>query len=492
MIGAHWPVLQVIVPLLAGPLCVLLRSPRAAWLCFTAASLFSAAVAATLLATVLDAGAQHYALGGWPAPFGIVYVIDAANALVLLLVSTVAALVALYAGRLVEAEIPRERIYLFYACLCLCLAGLLGITATGDAFNVFVFLEISSLSAYTLIALGRRRQALLAAIQYLMMGTVGGTFVLTGIGLAYALTGTLNMADLAERLAALPNSPARMAAVCFVALGLGIKAAVFPLHGWLPGAYGEAPSAVSSFLSATATKVAIYALARFTLAVFGAAYVFDVLGGTTVGLGLGSLAMLFGAAAACRQTELRRLLAFSSVGQIGYIVVGLSLANAAGVSAAFLHLVAHGVIKAALFALAGVLALRATDLRVADLAGLGRRHPWAFCALLLGGLGLIGVPLTAGFVSKWALALALIDGGHWWVLSTMLGSSLLAVIYVWRLVEVAWFDEAPADSAPLAAPAGAALAIAGLSALSLAIGIGALPVPDWAAAAAAALLGPAP
>ena len=199
MMSQHFPVLQVLVPLLAGPLCVLLRSATGAWLVFAAASWIATALAAALLFGVLASGPISYALGGWPAPFGIVYAIDAANALVLLLVSLIAAAVSVYAREPVAREIPAERAYLFYACLCLCLAGLLGIVATGDAFNVFVFLEISSLSGYTLIALGRRRQALLAAMQYLIMGTVGGTFLLIGIGLAYALTGTLNMADMAVR-----------------------------------------------------------------------------------------------------------------------------------------------------------------------------------------------------------------------------------------------------------------------------------------------------
>ena len=489
----HFPVLQVVVPLLAAPLCVLLRSATGAWLTFAAASWVALALSISLLVGVQMFGPIEYEMGGWPAPFGIVYLIDAANAFVLVLVSGIAAVLAPYARSLVAREIPAERIYLFYACLCLNLAGLLGITATGDAFNVFVFLEISSLSGYALIALGRRRQALLAAIQYLVMGTVGGTFLLLGIGLAYALTGSLNMADMAVRIAELPASNALSAAVIFCCLGLAIKAAVFPLHGWLPSAYSEAPAAVNSFVSATGTKVAIYALARFAFTIFGAGLAFGAVGLGEAGLLLGSAGMLFGAAAACLQTDLRRILAYSSVSQIGYIIVGLSLATSAGVAAAFLHIAAHAVIKATLFALAGWLALRLGGVQLQQLAGLGRRMPWTFAAFVLGGLGLIGVPLTAGFISKWALLLALIEAGQLWVLGALLVSSLLAVVYVWRIVEAMWFTPAP-ENIDGAAPGTAeawpvAISIAVLSALSLAIGLGLLPVADWSLAAANALLG---
>ena len=443
---AHLPALQVVLPLLAAPLCVLLRSPRGAWAVFAAAAAVSLACAALLLRQVTLAGAVHYAMGAWPPPFGIEYVIDAANAYVLMLVSLIAVVVAVYGRRSIEAEIESRRIYLYYACLCLCLTGLLGIAATGDAFNVFVFLEISSLSSYVLIALGRRRQALLAAFQYLILGTIGATFLLIGIGLAYALTGTLNMADLAQRLPALYGTRTLTAAVAFVGVGLALKMAVFPLHAWLPNAYAEAPSAASAFLAATGTKVAIYAFLRFAFTVFGAALVFERLPGRDFGLVLGSVAMLAGSAVACLQPDFKRLLAWSSVAQIGYIVVGFSLATQPGLAAAFLHLFNHAIIKCALFCAAGMVMLRLGGTALEDLAGLGRRMPLTFAAIVIGGLGLIGVPFTAGFVSKWALVQALIEQRHWAVVAAVLGSSLLALAYVGRIVEIAWFREPPAGA----------------------------------------------
>lgn len=489
MIASHLPLWPVLLPLLAAPLCLLLRAPRAAWWAWSLAAAGSLAASALLLARTAAGEVLHYALGGWPAPFGIVYRIDAANALMLALLGVVAAGVALHAWPSVAREIPRERIAAFCACLCLCLAGLAGICATGDAFNLFVFLEISSLSGYTLIALGRRRQALLAAIRYLILGTVGGTFVLAGIGLAYALTGTLNMADMASRLAALEPSAALLAACALVTVGLAIKAAVVPLHGWLPGAYAEAPTAGAALLSGTGTKVALYALARLGIAMFGTAVLFGALDAGSAGLLLGSLGMVLGAAVACRQDELRRLLAWSSVAQIGYLVAALSLASPAGVSAAFLHMVAHGLIKAALFLLAGSLALRLGAVRLADLAGLSRRAPLCFALLVFGGLGLIGVPSTAGFVGKWALVLALVEAGRWGVLAAVVVSSLLAVVYVWRIVEQAFFTASTREEPLPRLSATESLALAVLSLASLAIGLGLLPLGAAADAAAAALLG---
>ncbi|MDD3764360.1 MAG: proton-conducting transporter membrane subunit [Nevskiales bacterium] len=491
---AHLPILQVALPLLAAPLCVLLRSARAAWWIYLLASVAAFGSALLLASSVATHGPLHYAVGNWAPPFGIAYVIDAANAFVLVLVSGIAVATAIYAPRSIAAEIDPQRVYLYYACLCLCLTGLLGIVATGDAFNVFVFLEISSLSSYALIALGKRRQALLAAFRYLVMGTLGGTFVLIGIGLAYAVTGTLNMADLAQRLPALYGNRTLTAAVGFVSVGLAIKAAVFPLHAWLPSAYAEAPSAAGVFLSATGTKVAIYAFLRFAFGIFGAGLVFGHLPMSALILIVGTAAMLAGAAIACYQDDLKRILAWSSVGQIGYIVVGLGLASQQGLSAAFLHISAHALIKGGLFATAGIVALRLGTTRIDALAGLARSAPAVFVALLLGGLGLIGVPLTAGFVSKWALVMALIEADQWAVIAAVLLSSLLALVYVGRIIEVAWFREPPllADTAQPSTPAPMALAMWGLVGVSLVAGVYAAPLSRAATAAAAALLGTAP
>jgi multicomponent Na+:H+ antiporter subunit D len=485
---AQLPALQVLIPLLCAPFCVVLRSRTAAWLVFLLAALGSLGSAILLAERVAAGETLRYSMGAWPAPHGIEYVINSFNTPVLLLVSAIAVVVAVYSRRSLAAEVDAKRLSLVYTCMCLALTGLLGIAVTGDAFNAFVFLEITSLSSYALIAMGRRRRALLATFRYLVIGTVGAVFILIGIGLAYAVTGTLNMADLAQRLAEIQGNRALYAACVFVFVGLAIKMAMFPLHAWLPEAYAEAPSAVSTFLAATSTKVAIYLFLRFAFTVFGVTLVFGTLPIDRIGLVLASLAMLIGSAVACFQTDVKYLLAWSSIAQIGYIMAGVSLATVSGVSAAYLHMINHAVIKAALFGAAGLLMLQLGSVKLTALSGLGRRMPWTFAAILLAGLGLVGVPLTAGFVSKWALATALIEEGQWPVLAAVLISSLLALVYVGRIVEAAWFRSPTTFTVARKAPASMVAAVWFLVLLSVYFGVDATLPAGLADSAASALL----
>lgn len=444
LIWNNLPALQVVLPMLAAPLIVFIRLPRLAWWIATVTVWLGFAVSCALLVAWARAGGMiEYAMGGWEAPFGIVYRVDALCIFVLLLVNGVAAVVMPYARLSIASEIPEHRLHLFYALFLLCLTGLLGIVITGDAFNVFVFLEISSLASYAIIAMGPDRRAVTAAFQYLILGTTGGTFLLIGIGLMYMVTGTLNMADLAARLPFAEEERTVTAALAFTAVGLAIKLAAFPLHQWLPNAYTFAPNAVTVFLAATATKVAAYAIIRFLFGVFGQDYAEATPIGEIARV-LAVAAMLAGSLVAIFQTNLKRLLAWSSVAQIGYIVLGISLATVWGLKAGLLHMLNHAVIKGALFMAVGAVAYRLGSVALSDWDGIGKRMPWTMAAFVAGGLALIGVPLTAGFVSKWALleaALAQGDRGSMFYTAAILIASLLAVVYIWRIVERAYFRE---------------------------------------------------
>lgn len=437
--------LVVVAPLLAAPVCALLRRGRGAWALALAASLFAFGAAWTLLQGVLSHGPSSYFIGSWAAPWGIEYRVDEASAWVLLVVGAIGAVTLAFARDSVEREVEAGSIPLFYTAWLLCLAGLLGMTVTADAFNVFVFLEISSLSSYVLVSFGARRQALAAAFRYLVLGTIGATFLLIGVGLLYQATGTLNMGDLAERLPALGPHRTVSAAFGFLVVGLAIKSAVYPLHVWLPGAYAFAPSAVSAFLAGTATKVSLYLLLRFAFTVFGLEFV-SAGAVPAILAAAGTVGVLAASVAAVRQDDAKRLLAYSSVAQVGYLVLGASLASAAGVAAALVHLFNHALMKTALFLCLGCVAYRIGSTRIDDLAGLGRRMPWTMAAFVVGGLSLIGVPLTAGFVGKWYLVAAAFERGWWPVAAAMLAASLVAVAYVWKMVEAAYFRRPATDA----------------------------------------------
>ena len=450
------PALQVVVPLLSAPLClVLARWPRLVWALCTAVTWAALAIAVSLLKSVLADGPISYAMGGWAAPWGIEYRIDVVSAYVALIVTGIASVVLPYAYTSAALYIRDDRIPLFYALMMLCFTGLLGMTVTGDAFNVFVFLEISSLSMYGLISLGQDRRALTAAFQYLVMGTIGGTFVLIGIGFLYVVTGTLNMADLAARLPEVTQLRTLHTAFAFLVVGIGLKLAMFPLHLWLPNAYAYAPSPATVFIAATATKVAVYILLRFVFTVIGPEIAYQDLPFGEIAMVLAVLGLLTGSFVAIFQRNIKRMLAYSSVAQIGYILLGISLATVMGLEASLLHLFNHALMKGALFMAMGCFFYRIRSSRIEDLAGIGRRMPWTFAAFVIGGLSLIGVPLTVGFVSKWYLVLASLQEGYWALAVLILVGSLLAVIYVWRVVEAAWFATpsaraAEAREAPLA------------------------------------------
>jgi len=436
---AHLPVLQVIVPLLAAPLCLMLRRPRLVWLFSLLVSTCTFLISILLLQQVMVSGIVIYELGGWEAPWGIEYRIDKLSAYLLLIISAISTVILLAAQVSIEKEISEDKQTLFYVLYLLFLTGMLGIIATGDAFNVFVFLEISSLSAYALIALGNDRRALWASFQYLIMGTIGATFILIGIGMMYQMTGTLNMADLSERLPELSQTRTVFAAFTFVIVGICLKLALFPLHLWLPNAYAYAPSIVTSIFAATATKVTIYLLIRFTFSVFGLSFSFTTLPLQILFMVLGLLGVFVASTTAIYQKNVKHLFAYSSIAQIGYIIVGFSISTVSGLTATLLHVFNHALMKGALFLALGAVMYRIGSVQLSQFQGLGRQMPFTMAAIVIGGLSLIGVPLTVGFVSKWYLLMALIEKGWWHVALLILLGSLLAIVYVWRIIEMAYF-----------------------------------------------------
>ncbi len=444
----HLPALQVVVPLLCAPLVVLLHPRGLAWAAATAASALAWAISISLAAGLLAGNSYQYKMGSWQPPFGIELRVDALSAILLLIVTGASTVALLAARRSVDSQISIERQPLFYAAWLLALSGLAGILVSADAFNIFVFMEIAALASYVLVAGGPNRRAFPAVFKYLIMGTIGATFYLIGIGLIYMMTGTLNLADIELKIHEVAGQKPVLAAAGFITIGLALKAAVFPLHIWLPNAYTYAPHMVTVFLAACSTKVSLYVLLRLDFVVFQANLTDHDLQFSHFLMPLAVLAMLVASAVAIFENNLKRLFAYSSVAQVGYIMLGASLVNQAGLTASILHMFNHALAKGSLFLVAASLAMRFSGLRLSDLAGAGRRMPWTMAAFVIGGLSLIGVPGTAGFISKWYFMSAVLNEGAigFALAASIVASSLMAVVYIWRVVETAYF-KAPTNGA---------------------------------------------
>ena len=442
----HGAALLVVLPLLIGVVLAILPSEKLAWLLAFIVALICSVLAFCLVLQIFGGESLSYSMGGWDPPHGIPYVVDGLSAPLLLLISLMAVLCLFYAWPSVQAEVEPKKRAPFYAAFLVCMAGLLGMVVTGDAFNVFVFLEVSSISTYVLVGMGasRDRRALTASFNYLILGSIGATFFVIGLGFLYMETGTLNMADMARILRDLDGgSRVAQVAFAFIIIGLGLKLAMFPLHVWLPSAYAHSPSFVTAFLASTATKAALYLLLRFTFTIFDVSM--DYVGHAVMILlvGFGVAGMIFASLQAIFQTDARRTLAYSSVAQVGYMLLGIGLATAAGAAAGYLHLLNHAVIKGGLFICLGAMWYRFGITRISDFRGLSKTMPWTMGAFTISALSLIGVPFTAGFVSKVNLASAAANEGWWWAVAVIVVTSILAIIYMGNILKEAYFREPP-------------------------------------------------
>jgi multicomponent Na+:H+ antiporter subunit D len=360
------------------------------------------------------------------------------------LVSAVAVASFVYAGASLADELPGQEPG-FFATISLLLAALLGMVVTGDLFNLYVFIEIASIAAYTLVALPGGA-ASLAGFRYVLAGTVGASFYLLGLAYLFALTGTLNLADMTVQLAKVGPSPAVLVALAFIVCGLGLKMALFPLHGWLPDAYASAPFGAAAFIAAVMTKVNAFALLRVLHAVLWPILPDDLPIGTLIAW-LGAAGIIAGSVMALAQTDAKRLLAYSSVSHLGYVALGIGLGTRTALIGAVLHIVAHALAKCCLFLVVGGVAYRGVDRNPDAWGGLGRKMPASMAALVVAALSMIGLPPTAGFFSKWYLLLATLEAGSPTLLVVLLASSLLNAWYFFRLIESAYFAPAaePAD-----------------------------------------------
>ncbi len=429
------PILPLL-PLLFGAVLAVLAGlwrPAAAQAVAIVATASSLVAGIVGLVAVTRDGALTHELGGWPPPIGIEYVLDPLAGYLAAIIGLIGLLVCIYPVS-VAFDLRPGRGVPVYPLVLLLLAGLMGVVLSGDLFHLFVFLEIYALATYALVALGGDR-AVFASFRYLLLGTLASGLYLLGVGFLYFATGTLNMADVASQLPALSDDPTVLGSMGLIVLGLALKMALFPLHVWLPDAHTYSPPGVAALLAAVQVKAGAYALVRILFDVYGPAYTGGPLPVSVALAYFGAAGIVVGSVLAIRQTDLKRMLAYSTVAQLGYIGLGIGLATPLALVGALLHVLNHAVMKSGLFLVAGGIIQQTGLKEIARFTGLGRRMPIVMTGFAIAALSMVGVPPTAGFFSKFYLVWATIQTGDWILAVIVVSSSLLTATYFLKLFE---------------------------------------------------------
>jgi multicomponent Na+:H+ antiporter subunit D len=450
----HLPVLVLLAPLF-GAIAIGLFGMRDHRICLPvvlSALVVSLCCAIGIVFKVHAGGTLDYFVAGWKAPLGIGIVLraDAINSPILVVIAIVALLAAVFTVRPAD-ERDTEKTPHFYILFLLLCVGLFGITITGDAFNVFVLIEVTALTSYGLIAIGSSKRCKVAAFHYLVMGTVGASFYLIGVGYLYLKLGSLNMQDIHTILASnesLADSRAIRTAFVFILVGIWTKMAFFPLHGWLPNAYSYSPSGSSAILAPLVTKVSVYVMVRMMVSVFGLDRLeANVEWGHFV-VWLAVIAIAAGSTMALAQREIKKMLCCLIIAEVGYMVGGAWLGDPQrwGLTGTVYHILADALMTSCLFLAAGTFAKWHGAVKLEDLSGVFRKMPLAAAGFVVGGLAIIGVPPTCGFYSKFYLIRGAIEAGQWVYVAALLASSLVNAVLFFRIFEIAYFGKNPVES----------------------------------------------
>ncbi|MFP8954040.1 proton-conducting transporter membrane subunit [Natrialbaceae archaeon A-arb3/5] len=445
------PALLVAVPILlaAVPIALGLRYDRTGWsvAALTTTALF---VVTTYLAMVVyETGRVVHVLGGWDEPqgIGIELVADEFSVLIALLVTVVAASILAY------TRVGGPRGNTFYAGYLLLVGGLLGLSLTGDVFNMFVFLEIVGLATYAMIASGDGPESAVAALKYLILGTVGASLYLIGVGFLFMATGALNMEVLGEAIPQVADEGGSdltllYAAFAFIFVGFALKVAQWPLHTWQPDAYQHAPDGVTPVIAALVSTVSAYALGRIMYNVFGPEFLTATPYLTEIVVVVGCVSVVAGSTLAVIQRDVKRMFAYSSVSQFGLVVAAYGLVTQTAFVGAVIHLIGHGVMKAGLFAAAGLIAVSYGARTVDEYAGLADDRPVAAASTGVLLIALIGIPPSAGFIGKWYIAVGAVQAEMWPVAAVIFLSTMLTLAYAARLLEKMYFTPATPIESP--------------------------------------------
>ncbi|OPL19304.1 MAG: hypothetical protein AVO35_11195 [Candidatus Aegiribacteria sp. MLS_C] len=426
-----------------------------------AAMLFNLVLCVRLIPAVLE-GPVIVQLGGFVPPFGINLYVGPLGLFFAGLIALAGLVISVYSLTYIRTG-PLARYHMLYILL---LVGATGVALTGDLFNLFVFFEILCISSYALVAYNGDRAGLESSVKYLIQGSVGSSMLLVGIGMLYGIFGTLNMADIA-RSVGMVDQGVLFVPLIFMLGGLGVEAAIFPMNAWLPDAHSSAPSSISAVLSGIAIEVGLYAVARMVFTVFGISDLFLFLAF------LGVLTLLIGEMCAFAQSNIKRMLAYSSIGQIGLILFALAVASGVTVTGGLFQFVNHTFSKGLLFLSAGYLIYRSGSMEISSLQGMGRRMPLTSLAFTVGSFSLVGLPPFAGFPGKFLIVRGALERGGT-VIVVLTGLVLLCTIlegaYFFRVVQALYFREGISGGSGERAPAAAAVAMILLMMLILALG----------------------
>jgi multicomponent Na+:H+ antiporter subunit D len=469
----HLPAVLLLLPLGSAICLPLIGRKHAEWCRPIAMTIMAGMVLISVvnLMRILKSGTIRYDFGGWVAPVGIEWVADGLAGVMIMTLSLMGLVCILFLGSTIFPALG-SRIVQFYTLVLLLVAGLAGMVFAGDLFNFFVFLEMSALCGYALVGLAGGK-ALMASFRYLLLGTVGASLYLLGMGYLYAVTGTLNMADLAQRVPPLVASKAIAVGALFLFIGLGIKMALVPLHGWLPDAYTQAPNRVSPLLASLVTKVALYGWIRIMFWVLGVqAVIYQIPILFLVGF-LGTIAAVIGAFLALTQEEIKRMFAYGGLSHSGLVLVGVSLGNQTGFAGGVFYLLNDAVMQAGLFFWAGAIIHLYGVRTVEDLVRLRGAPGWMSAVLVVLAMSMIGLPPTGGFFGKWYIILGAVESQNYLAVAAVLIATLLTLAYFVKLFERMFRDRTVPYASTImpAIPVGVRISLGAVSVAIILLGL---------------------
>jgi len=432
------PILIIVIPLLAAFLTHLTKYTklkRGTEIVAASGVVASLILLLSLGSSILAGKTINYNLGGWPAPFGISLAIDGLSFFFSLFVLGIGLLIIFYSFGIYQYA---RR---YYSLLLIALSGILGIVLTRDIFNMYVFFEILAVASYVLVSYKHKPRAIKASFKYLIMTEAAWVLFLLAIAILYGLTGTLNMDTIAAQIPSIYQANPQVIYLIFslMLVAFGVKCGMFPLHTWIPEAHSQAPTPVSSLLSGLILKVGLYAMLRIFFLFFGPTLLLQGAGNLIVFLGV--VTLVVGACLALVQDELKKLLAYSSINQIGFILVGIGLGTQLGLQGGLFHIFNHALIKTALFFCAGIIISQSGFWKISDMKGIWQQMPGATFAFCILSLAVIGIPPFNGFVSKLSIIEATLIEKNYLVIFFLFTGILLTAAYYFRVIQTFFSPE---------------------------------------------------